>query len=849
MTDHRIEAIVERSSADIVKYPIIKAEIERQGTRTIDTANITFAGGAIVEINDTVSYIQDDVPLNDLVAIWNFQGSYKDESGFHHDGTRVLTNLTNTNPDEGFVIPNFHLGNTKKYRTNYGLKFDAAGQKVIVADKNMASDKTNASLDFRGQFDIIINFKNQANPNLSEFNSSPMILFSKYDTTNSRGVEVGLKVVRSQWVVYAKLDSTEFIGDKTLYDLDVVFGDIDDNDSGATRMIRFYRDEKGVVRLTLDNQADYTSGTASESTKVTQTVEPSIEDDDTDDDFGDYLYNRTADDAYIGAGRSSNTDFNGHIFQIRIYCGRYLENGDVETLMTAGAQQMTQKVSGVVWERTDKLDKINIKVKSRSRSLLETNINSTLIDTNTQTGEATHIRNVFDGGQEASLILKTIVNKIDPDFTFFRNSAVDSNSNFPATDTDGKYMADGAFIKNVDIIMLMAGKGFLTFPTKTFIWEYSAENNSSPKTNHAMYSGYTFGDDEYSIYERGENDIGIINDVEVYGDIQLGHAETNFGKMSDITENQAAPNNSSPILFVAPPLNVQLVEGRLQGIVHTVSITDSGSGYTSTPWCNITGSASTTAAVTVEMEDSPNGDKVKRVNITNHGGGYTTASPPEAVFQSSAGTKAKGICHITSGGGDGAVIPQSVYWIDFNARELYITDNDPLTASPNNYVWAKYDYEIKSDTSISLGGTAERKRHDIREDETAGSGNSITKYGRKSVRWYLPQLLRHGDFSSIAQRIIEEYKDEKRRYTIKAPFLINCIRENLQVTIKSTIMKPKDSNNDGELVLPVKSIKWNYPECTTTIEVGDFNYNLYDILKVTSEAATNMVGSIVKTRS
>ena len=62
-------------------------------------------------------------------------------------------------------------------------------------------------------------------------------------------------------------------------------------------------------------------------------------------------------------------------------------------------------------------------------------------------------------------------------------------------------------------------------------------------------------------------------------------------------------------------------------------------------------------------------------------------------------------------------------------------------------------------------------------------------------------------------------------------------------------MKPKDSNNDGELVLPVKSIKWNYPECTTTIEVGDFNYNLYDILKVTSEAATNMVGSIVKTRS
>ena len=163
MTNHRIQAIVERSSTDIVKYPVIKAVIERNGSRAIDSASITLAGGAIVEINDIVSYIQDDVPLNDLVALWNFQGSYKDESGFHHDGTRTAP----TNPDEGFVVPNDNNGNTKKYRGNYGLMFDAVGQKVIVADKNMSttgsgatSSKTDASLDFRGQFDIIINFKN-----------------------------------------------------------------------------------------------------------------------------------------------------------------------------------------------------------------------------------------------------------------------------------------------------------------------------------------------------------------------------------------------------------------------------------------------------------------------------------------------------------------------------------------------------------------------------------------------------------------------------------------------------------------------------------------------------------------
>ena len=120
MTNHRIQAIVERSSTDIVKYPIVKSEIERNGTRTIDTANISLAGGAIVEVNDIVAYIQDDVPLNDLLAIWNFQGSYRDESGFHHDGTRTAP----TNPDEGFVIPNESVGNTKKYRNScilYGI--------------------------------------------------------------------------------------------------------------------------------------------------------------------------------------------------------------------------------------------------------------------------------------------------------------------------------------------------------------------------------------------------------------------------------------------------------------------------------------------------------------------------------------------------------------------------------------------------------------------------------------------------------------------------------------------------------------------------------------------------------
>jgi len=837
MDSTRIEAIVERSATDIVKYPIVKATVRRDGARTIDTADITLAGGAVVDLDDKVSYIQDDVPLTNLLAIWNFQGSYRDESGFHHDGTRTSP----TNPDEGFVVPNEQT-NTLKYRGNYGLNFTATGQKVTVADKNMASDKTNASLDFRGQFDIIINFKNNANPDLSGFNSSPMILFSKYDTTNSRGVEIGLKVVSSQWVVYAKLDATEFIGDKTLYDINTIVGLINHANTGATRMIRFYRNEKGVVRLLLDNQIDYTSGTASESTKSVQTVEPSIEDDDTDSDFGDYLYARTTDVAYIGAGRSSNTDFNGHIFQIRVYCGGYLQDDDVEILMSAGAQQMTQKVSGIVWEREDKLDKIKLSIKSRARTLLETNLTNEIISDNTQAGEATHTRNVFDGGQESSLILKTIVNKVDSDFVFFRHKNNDSGN---TTHADGKFMATGTFIKSVDLLMIYHRKGFLTFPTKTFVWEYGAHEGSN------MGTGLTFSDEEYQIYERAETDLGIINDLEIYGDVQLGHAETNFGKLSDITADQAAPNNSSPILFVAPPLNLSLKFGTEKGIVHSISVTDKGSGISSTPSVLITGASNTRNATATATVSS---GSISKIVMTDHGKGFAIDDPPNITVSG-----AVAVAHVTTGGATGAVIEKSHYWVDFNTKKLYFNEVtwSGSTPSPDNYVWARYDYEIKADTSLTLGGNANAKRHWLSDPTDTQEEGSILKYGVRSARWYLPQLLYYQDFNSIGQKIIDEFcgkeangstDNDKRRYTIKAPFLINSVRENLHVTIKSTVMKPKGSNNDGELLLPVKSIEWEYPACITTIDVGDYNYNIYDILKTTSDTASSMVGSILKTR-
>jgi len=762
---NRIMAIIEKSATDIVRAPILRADVRREGARSIDTAELTIPAGFKVAINDIVSYIQDDVPVTNLFAVWNFQGSYRDEGGYHHDGTRSTTYLTNQNPDEGFILPNHTSGMEHKYRANYGLDFNAAGQEITVADDPSSNHtNTNSLLDFRDQFDIIINFKNQQSSTLSShFNGATndtMILFAKHDGT--RGVEVGLKRTTSPtaWKIYAKLDSTTFTGNGTLVNVDTTLGHIQDADTGTTRMIRFYRDHDNVVRLLLDNQLDGTNCKQIVVENATRCTAPL------------YIGTNKANVDNSPSGSEDNYDFKGHIYQIRVYCGGYLEHDHVETLHQAGAQQMTQKISGNVWSMEDKLKKIKLQIKSRSRSLLDTNITYGIIGNNIPSGSttanepATHIKNVFEGGQDMSDILKTIVFKVDPTFVFFRHSATDSNN---PTDADGKFMADGNFVKNVEILMIMSRKGFLTLPTKTFVWEFGAEEQADGN----LFTGYTFSDkrttgigSEYQIYSRGDNDFNIINDLEIFGDLQQGYTETDFGNP---TGNPINPFSNT---FAHSPKNLQLVIGQ---------------------------SADTAVA-----------------------------------------------------------IPPAQYWVDFNSKQLYLTSTAGLNSS--HQVIGKYNFDITTDTSNSMGGSDRMTRHYKSDPTAAQEAASIAKYGRRSVRIYMPQLLREGDFNTIGQKIIDDYsafydatvQNPKHRYRVVAPFLLNCLRENLGIKLSST--KMKFTNATGvqalpDIILPVKSIRWQFPEMITTIEVGDYYYDLYDYYKITSDAATSVTGSLIQTRS
>ena len=114
----------------------------------------------------------------------------------------------------------------------------------------------------------------------------------------------------------------------------------------------------------------------------------------------------------------------------------------------------------------------------------------------------------------------------------------------------------------------------------------------------------------------------------------------------------------------------------------------------------------------------------------------------------------------------------------------------------------------------------------------------------------MPQLQHATDFQYIAQKLRDDILEVKPRYTIVAPFLLNCLRENLRVTLTSDLMKFPDASGlstSGKQV--VKSIEWKYPECTTKIEVGDYYYSAFDFEKMSSDSTSSLTVGVSRTRT
>ena len=148
-----VKLFVELDGATIQKS-ILSVSLQKQGERSVDQIKVRFPPNESIGVNDKLLYIQDNVDLANLVAIYNFQGSTKDESGQLNHGTAA----------------NVTYG-TDKW-DGKSATFNGTNAKVTIPDDPQLT------LDFDAKFDMVMWLKWTAT-------TSPMYVVSKRSTTSN----------------------------------------------------------------------------------------------------------------------------------------------------------------------------------------------------------------------------------------------------------------------------------------------------------------------------------------------------------------------------------------------------------------------------------------------------------------------------------------------------------------------------------------------------------------------------------------------------------------------------------------------------------------------------------------
>ena len=204
-----------------VSKTIIRSLLEKQGERGIDQIKITFPANVGIEINQKLIYLQDDADLTNLSAIYNLQGSVKDESGINNHGTASNITFGTDNWDGKSAI------------------FNGSNGKITVTDS--------ATLDFSAKFDIIIWLKWTAT-------TSSMYVVSKRSAT-SNGWALSTNKTTAGDVAF-------YIGSNVITSSTAGYND------GGWHMVRVKRDTANLVTLYVDNVS---KGTMTDSTDLTDT--------------------------------------------------------------------------------------------------------------------------------------------------------------------------------------------------------------------------------------------------------------------------------------------------------------------------------------------------------------------------------------------------------------------------------------------------------------------------------------------------------------------------------------------------------------------------------------------------
>jgi len=144
-------------------------------------------------------------------------------------------------------------------------------------------------------------------------------------------------------------------------------------------------------------------------------------------------------------------------------------------------------------------------------------------------------------------------------------------------------------------------------------------------------------------------------------------------------------------------------------------------------------------------------------------------------------------------------VPEEDYDFDTMARTITF-GTAPATGSNN--ISVEYDFE----KPLYIRGVRE---------------TSIASYGRHAKKLNLPWISTKADGIRFVQSYLNRYKDISRKVKVESGRMYNSLQENDIVHLTNTI-----KGIDDDFV--IKSIKWSYPQITTTLEVGEYYFDFFE---------------------
>lgn len=488
----------------------------------VDNAEFEISGKNDIQIGDYIGYMQDSIDLTNLIGLWNFSGSVRDESGNDLHEENALENFT--------AKPTFpsQSSSSKVYgkRSAYYVS-TVSGRYLKIPDKriltSVGADSDYSIVDFSGDFTLtfFIKLSNTGNGS-STSNDVNRIIFDKFNDYTNQGIM--LYINRPQGAASTVQNLKIKVGDGTnvnSYSYSLTNSDWDDKDVQifvvrSSNSLKVYFNNTEVISQTvtgdLTTRADIYLWKEFNETGVSG------------QNYTGSLVEPSSTSMYGGSTCTYH--------QMRIY-SRALSISELTTLYGLNAPTMTLKFFGRIWKLTDNTTSSRCFAKGLGSIALNTRIDSSILN-----NDITNIRdkNIYLSGLRVSAIINDLLTNINEKFFgvgssdyLISNWQENSKASNKGHVLKAKFIAEGSVLDILNDLSVLSDMTFTFTPLGILQIEI---NNSLLKRG-----GLLLSNKNSSILGGGKDDTFLCNHLYVCGKLETFTSEHSISRTHDTSNS------------------------------------------------------------------------------------------------------------------------------------------------------------------------------------------------------------------------------------------------------------------------------------------------------------------------